>query len=427
MSETGFGLTAVKLDSPIASALVVAGALLILAGAVWAAKWGLANTAAIRADVKEVGVFTASLAPDDPQTHFTAAKLLEKSFSPEDFQKALVEYERAAALAPENYNLWLELGLARERNGDPGGAEAAMRRALELAPHYSRVQWALGNTLVREERIDEGFALIRSAVAGDPAYTDPAAATAWQILDGDLARVREVLGNSPRLDAALALILAKQKRYDDAIAVWDEIETGQKSDDLKDAGKSLLAQFSDAKRYRDVARLTADLSGSGGAALGQINNSGFEQEVKAKNAGAFEWQIAEGDQPQIAPTSGQKHSGSNSLVLLFNTQDAKDFRPISQLVAVDPGAKYQFEIYYRADLKTAAEFKWEIADAATGKAIAQTGAAAPRSEWAPLTAAFTAPADVDGVVIRLVRENCSVVCPVSGNLWFDDARLVALK
>jgi len=416
-------LKTVRIDSAPKLAAVGAAAVFVVIAAIWSAKWGLANTAALRADLKEVAVYTAELAPDDPQTHFTAAKLLEKSFDPGDFEKAISEYERSVALAPNNYNLWLELGHVRERNGDPEGAERAMRRALELAPNYSRVQWALGNSLVRQGRTDEGFSLIRAAVAGDSTFTDPAAVTAWQILDGDLGRVRTLLGDSPRLNASLALILAKQKRYDEALEVWNAIPAAEKSADLKETGKSLLGQFSQAKRYREMARLTADLAGDGDAKIGQITNGGFEDGLRATNAGTFDWQIADGPQPQIAPTSGQKHSGSNSLVLIFNSQDAKDFRSVSQTLAVEPGKAYNFEIFYRSDLKASASFKWEIADAATGKALARTDAVVNRSEWSPLSVKFTVPSATDGIIVRLVRENCSVVCPVNGNIWFDDAQL----
>ena len=307
-------LKTVRIDSaPKLTAIAVAAVFIVFA-AFWSAKWGLANTAALRADVKEVAVYTTELAPDDPQTHFTAAILLEKSFDPGDFQRALTEYERATALAPNNYNLWLELGHARERNGDSEGAGNAMRRALDLALNYSRVQWALGNTLVRQERIEEGFALIRKAVAGDPTFTDPAAITAWQILDGNLGLVRNLLGDSPRLNASLALILAKQKRFDESLAVWNAIHPAEKSSDLKETGKSLLEQFSQAKRYRDMAQMTAELAGSGDATIGQLTNGGFEEGLRASGSAP-----SNGRSPTARSPRSPRQAGKNTRAITVSS------------------------------------------------------------------------------------------------------------
>lgn len=419
-------LKTIGIDSAAKKAVVIAGAVVVVLSAFWPLKWGLANSAALRSDVKEISEYTAQVAPDDPQTHFAAAVLLEKSFAPGDVEKSLAEYEKAAALSPDNYLLWLALGQARSRSGDEEGAERAFRRSLELAPNYARVHWALGNLLVRRERADEGFEHIRTAVASDSTYTDPAANTAWQIFDGDVALVRRALGDSPRLNASLAVILAKQQRFDEALAIWNALPPAEKSSNLSETGKTLVSLLSEAKRFRDLARVSAEISGTAaGDPVGHISNGGFEESIKTQNAGTFEWQIGGGLQPQIAPTSGQKHTGTNSLVLIFNTTQSADFRPVSQTVAVEPGKSYEFEVFYRSDLKTSALFKWEIADAVAGRVLTQTETAANKSDWAPLRARFTLPASTDGIIVRLARENCGIVCPVAGNLWFDDASLKA--
>ena len=157
-----------KIDTAWKKAILAAvGGLCIFAS--WSfTKWGMASSAAVRAEDADVAEFVTGLAPDDPQTHYSAAVLLEKSFERGDVQKSLNELETATGLAPENYLFWLDLGRARERSGDTEGAERALRRALDLAPNYARVQWALGNALLRQGRVDEAFAEIQKAVAGDP-------------------------------------------------------------------------------------------------------------------------------------------------------------------------------------------------------------------------------------------------------------------
>lgn len=385
----------------------------------------MANSAAARNDDAAVAVVLTDLAPDDPQTHYAAAVLLEKSFDQADIRKALNELEIATALAPENYLFWLDLGRARERGGNAEGAERALRRALELAPNYSRVQWALGNALLRQGRIEEAFEEIKKAVAGDPAaFANPAAATAWQFFDGDIAAIRRAVGDSPRFESALAGLLAREKRFDQAMEIWRGLSPEEKKVSSRETGTMLAGKMLEEKKFRYAREVLADLEDKDtDPQIGQITNGGFESAVKPEGAGPFEWQISSGLKPQIVLSNGQKHGGSNSFLLIFNSGDGKDFRTVSQLVTVEPGASYEFEVFYHSDLKTSAAFKWEVADAAAGKQIAVSDAIANKAEWSPLRVKFTSPIASDGIVIRFIREGCGQVCPVAGSLWFDDVTL----
>jgi hypothetical protein len=369
-------------------------------------------------------MYLTELAPDDPQTHHAAAVQLEKSFDPGDIEKALRQYEITAALAPENYQFWLDLGRARDRSGDAEGAERALRRALDLAPHYSRVQWALGNNLLRQGRIEEAFAEIRKAVAGDPAFAGPAAAAAWQFFDGDLARIRNAMGASSQFDAALVALLTRENRFDQAMELWRSIGPDDKKTSLKETGQAILAKLIEGKRFRDAAIVSAEINEA--RAIGQVTNGGFESAVKPDGAEIFEWQIGAGLQPQIVLNNSQKHGGSNSLLLIFNANDAKEFRSVSQTVAVEPSRSYELEVFYRSDLKTSAVFKWQVVDAG-GTQIAMTEPVALKADWTRLSTRFTVPANSDGVVIRLMREGCGQVCAISGSLWFDDVAIKVLE
>lgn len=411
-----------KIDSAAKRTILIAAAVVCVAGAFFFAKWGFGNTIASRAEFIEVAELAADLAPDDPQTHYTAAVLYERTFNPGDLESSLAEYETAAGLAPHNYLYWLELGRARERSGDREGAEGALRYALRHAPNYSRIHWALGNALLRQGRTGEAFAAIRQAVSDDPSYTNAAAQTAWQIFDGDLEQLRAAIGDSTRLNAALATLLASDKRFEEATAVWQSLDTQERNSSATETGEVLLRQLLDAKKFR----LALSIALENGNGVGQIANGGFEGEVKMQKAGVFEWQIADGVSPQVAFSDTQKHAGSRSLVIAFGTNN-KDFRQISQTVAVEPGRAYEMELFYRADLKTAAKFKWEAVSATDGTVLGATDAILNSSDWSPAKVRFRMPENSDGVILRLVRENCSPpACAVSGNVWFDDFSLKTL-
>lgn len=367
------------------------------------------------------------LAPKDPQTHYALAVLSEKTFASEDLAQSLAEYERAVALAPHDYRLWLALGRVRERRGDAAGAELALRKALELAPNYAQVQWTLGNALLRNGKTAEAFAEITKAAETEPNFRTAAINTAWQIFDGDIAAVRRHLGGSININFALVSFLAKQKRLAEAVQIWNELPLENKKTVYKADGEQLFAEILAAKKYREallVQQSINDKPETANYALGKIYNGDFETPLPREKSGFFDWQIADGAQPQIGPNNDQKHGGATSLFFIFNSFDGRDFRQVSQTVAVESGKKYAFEFFYKSELKTSATFRWEIADASDGKVLGVVNPITGTADWTSAGAEFTTAAATEAVVFRLVREACkSSLCPISGKVWFDDFQL----
>ena len=414
----------IKIDSVWKKAALAAIAVICVVAAGIYTKWGLAATAADRTADVEGAIFLTQLAPDDPQIHYLTAFLLEKRYGPGDDVRSLQEYETATALSPTNYLMWLELGRARERSGDPTRSELALRKALELAPNYARVQWALGNNLLRQGRTEEAFAEINKAVNADPAtYSGPAIVSGRQFLGDDVAEIQRRIAGPIEFKAALTSMLIGEKRFDEAMALWNTFPVEQKRTKMRDTGNSLLNHLLEVKKFREAAALTGELAEGDPPLVGQINNGGFESAVKPTGAGVFEWNISPGLLPQIVLSSGQKHSGNASLLIVFNTKDGKDFRTVSQVIAVEPNKSYELQMFVRFDLKTSAVFKWEVLDASDGHQLAVSDAFANGANWVPIILKFKTPATADGIVIRLARENCGQICAVNGTIGIDDVSL----
>ncbi len=420
-------LKIIKCKPRLARILLIAAAILCVAAAWFFIKWNFANVVASRLDIKKVELkpvadWLIEMAPSDPQTHFSAARLFEKTFDAQDLARSLNEYEMAVALGPNDFMTWVDLGKARNLNGDADGALAAYKHALELAPNYAAVQWIYGNTLIRNGETDAGFPLIAKAAASNSDYAQPAALTALQIFEGDIDAVRRGLGDTDVTNTALATVLAGQGHFDDAFNAWSKLSAFD-SPKTKRVGETLIEKFAAAKRFRLAARVTAAVSSieAEKPVIGQIANGGFENGVKMRNAGLFEWLIAEGAQPEIGLSEGQTRDGKYCLLLMFRTFETAAFRTVSQTAAVVPGAEYEFEVYYRSDVKTSASLKWEIVDAMTTVPLAGMPPMTPADEWSSLNIRFKVPADSDGIIVRLVREGCSgPSCPVNGSLWLDN-------
>ena len=417
------------LTAPIRHVVGATASVALAIGCVLVIIWAFAHTLARNSDVGDsdaikASEFAVSLSPSDPLARFRYASDLEKTFDPAAISRSLKEYEAAVAVGPHSFTLWLALGQARERDGDRPAAEAAYRRALELAPNYARTKWALGNNLVRQGRTDEGVALIRGAVDQDPAFAAPAVIAAMQAFDGDVRRSSEILGPSPIARAELAKYLVNAGRFDEGLAVWTsaKFDAGAK---IGDVGLAIRGKLVEAKRYRDAARISASLEAdeSRRPEIGAITNGGFEIGVAAQNADLFDWQIGQ-PYPIYGLSESQPKEGRYSLLVRFTSASKLEMATVSRTVAVEPGAAYDLSFAYRSDLNTRAEFRWEVLSAADGTRIAITDPIANKSEWADMRIKFTVPANSDGITIRLVREKCdSAACTISGNLWFDDFRL----
>lgn len=399
--------------------------LIILAILFIFAKWCFGNSIATQTPQKEVAEFAVSLAPSDPQGHYTLAVLNEKTFLPEDLEKSIAEYEMATALSPHDYRLWLALGNARGRVSNADGAEAAFKKALELAPNYAQIHWAFGNFLLRQGRTQEAFEEISKAAETNETFLKPAVSTAWQVFEGNLSEIKKTFGNSPALNSMIVASLAQEKRYDEALEIWNTFSDEDKKTRFKEDGKTLFGQMIAAKKYRDSLEIFNQISAAGGEtfAAEQIANRGFEKDVKTKDASVFDWQLGDALQPQVGFDENQKSEGGRSLVVLFNSSDGRDFRNLSQTVVVQSGKSYELSFSYRSELKTAATFRWQILDVA-GNVIAETKDLSDKTDWTKINLSFKTPADAEAVTVSLARVKCTQgICPIVGRIWFDDFQL----
>ncbi len=413
----------INLQSQRSRVVVYACLVVSLVIAIFMAKWCFANAVSIQNPDKQAADLAVSLGPGDPQTHYAAAVMYERSFDPNDLDRSLAEYETVAALSPDNYLSWLELARARDRRGDQAGAEAAYLRTLALAPNYADIKWAYGNSLVRAGRVDEGFALIRVASAAKPELAPIAVETALALSGNDLQKVRDMLGNTGGVNLAIAKNALSKKDLVAAAAAWSLIPDDEQNTIDREDGRNLYSQLASAKKFRLAAQVVNDIvdTGTGGPQTGSISDGGFEMLVRPDPT-IFDWLIATGAGQQIGLSDERTTAGKYSLYMIFDTMQAIEFRQVSQTVAVEPGVSYSLTGSCRSELKGG--LAWEIVDAADSKPLGRTQAMETAADWKTFRANFTVPTTTDGVIVRLVRDGCSAaICAISGKVWFDDLKL----
>ncbi|HEV2706430.1 MAG TPA: tetratricopeptide repeat protein [Pyrinomonadaceae bacterium] len=416
--------------------LLVVPLVAALAGAWVGLRWCIANTMAEFAPDVTTAEAAARLAPSDPQTHLRLARYKRTSFLPQDRPEALAHYREAARLAPNDYLLWTEYGRALWEAGESEESLRVLGRAVELAPNYAWPRWHLGNTLLREGRFEEAFAELRRAADADPSLRPQVFNMAWQVSGGELQRVTAIVGNTPTMRAQLTQYLIGAKLLDDASAAWAGLSTEDKRAQVE-TGRLLVRALFEAKRYREALSAQRELkeAGAPSASPEKIFNGGFEAEIPPLGADFFDWQVspvvpASFAQIAIDPRGG--HQG-RALRITFNATASFDFRNVSQLVVVEPHARYRLSFYVRGEnLKSASTLLVEVADAAAGEVSRQTlASSAPvspeTSAWQQVTVEFTTP-QTQAVIIRLARAVCpDPQCPIFGKVWYDDFDLQRLS
>ena len=364
----------------------------------------------------------ARLAPHDPFTHLMLARLNQVSFEPEGVPRALQEYERAAALAPNDFLIWMEAGRARAALGDMEGGVAALRRAAELAPNYTQPRWHLGNGLLRAGRVEEAFAELRRAADSDPLLRPQVFNLAWQVYGPDLSRVVDAVGKTAESRAQLVGVLAGRGSLEDAQAVWDGLGPDARRGQGGAADALARALYAKGQYRRALAVLSE--GGFGGLSVGQLTDGGFETEIAPGGRSLFGWNVTQQAGSQVAIDARGARGGRRALRVAFGASGQVDFRNVVQVVAVEPGARYRLSYFYKTDeLRSTATLAVTVSEGET-----QLAASAPApqgtQDWQPASFEFTAGPKTEAVLVRLVRVPCAEgVCPIYGKIWYDDFNL----
>lgn len=357
-----------------------------------------------------------------PEAHYVRAGLLADAGARAE---ALEEYERAVALRPRDYALWLELGRAREQAHETDGAIAAFREAVRLAPFYAVPRWQLGNTLFRAGRLDEAFAELRRAVDGNPKLLPQALELAQAAFKGDAQAVEQAIQpRTPALHLGLARFFVRQGKMNEAIAQFRAAGTASNEE-----RRSLLAELLAAKRFAEAYEVWASgrsstlAVDSSGNAL--VMNGGFEEAVTLNEPG-FGWQLPQ-NMPtlQAAQDTANPRADAQSLRLVWNGNADPSSPVLSQLLLVEPAARYQLRFAARTENLVSGGLPIVVMTDAVSNDARVLGAAVTlpqgTNSWQDYSIEFTTASATTAVLLSVRRQNCSnPLCPIFGRVWLDD-------
>jgi tetratricopeptide (TPR) repeat protein len=371
---------------------------------------------AARAGAREAADAAVALTPSDPEAMYARANLLADAG---EYTSASRAYEEAISLRRRDYVLWAELGRAREESGDSEGALAALREAVELAPSYARPRWLLGNALLRAGRREEAYDELRRAADSDPRLYPNLIQTFWYASGRDpSALVRDARPRTAEQTLAVVTFLVKSGAAGEGLKALRA--SGAKL--TPEARRALVSELVSVESFKEAYGVWSEGRGQG---AGSFDDGGFEAEAHADEL--FGWRFARDVQSvRFSLDSDTPREGSRSLKVEYAGASDPNAAAVSQLVAVEPGARYRLTFSARAkDLVTGGPPFVEVASASKGGGtLATLPTLSPEmTEWRDFSAEFTAPA-AGAVRVALKRQPCaSSPCPAFGSAWLDAFKL----
>lgn len=363
------------------------------------------------------------MAPGDPFVNWLVATTDNDSFIPEKAVASVKNFENVVRLAPYDYRWWIELGRVREQTDDSVGSEKALKRAIELAPSYAFPRWQLGNFYLRQGRNDEAFGELKLAAQNNAIYREQVFYTVWDFFNEDKEQLERIVGNSPQVQATLARFYATHEQPDAAVRTWESLTPEQKEENRL-IGLLIMQVLFEHKNFRASLHFVREMGHEPQAEMEKIQNGGFEAPVKTAGPKDiyFDWILVDKDKLSVKLDSGQKHEGKASLRLNFNSLTVPVFANVSQIVALEPGVRYSLTFWVRTEnLRSAGPPMVEVSGINDPRSF---GASPPfttgTNDWQQMRIDFTVPNDVDGAVVRTVRQYCGDNCPVVGTVWYDD-------
>lgn len=330
--------------------------------------------------------------------------------------------EQALRFRPQDHHSWLSLGEMRKRRAELAAAEAALRRAVNLAPNYSQPNYALGLTLLQLERPVEAFQYFRIAAQGDRAMYPEIIKLAAITFSDDPQKIEATIGtDTTYAKKAIAEYFIENSIMTDSTAAFlteGSLNRGEKF--------VFVEKLIDARNF-GLAREVwlSNLADHGSVADQTLFDGGFENLTDA-NQGAFGWQF-EDDLPfmTFAVSETDVFSGKWALSVRLDGNVELYTRLVSQLVLVSPNTEYQLRFAYKSrEVVSAGLPKIIISDATSNEMLGRSEALGVTGEnWVEIKIDFVTQNE-HAIYLSLQRDQCSQnPCLIFGHFVFDNFSL----
>jgi hypothetical protein len=339
-----------------------------------------------------------------------------------DASASVTHFQAAVQRNPYDAFCWLHLANAYYVLGNFDARDAAIGRALAVAPKMPQVLWQVANFNFIRGQMHEALHQLQLSMHYDDATIDEGVRLAWRATqDADLI-LAEAL--PPDLEPHMIFLRMQLARNDvvHALRVWSAANklgipiTLNRAAPLFNYLVDHQLGTEAAAAWEQFTSSQPSYSSYKSTAKNQLVDGGFEQDILN---GGLDWRYDQQPFARVDIDNDVAHSGSRSLSVSYSgtAGDAGIWQPIP----VKPNTSYQFTAWTRSDLAGVHGPRLALAPADRAPVLLLDEISG-QSDWHRTTGEFTVGLDTHLLYLRLSRPITST--QLRGRLWLDDLTLV---
>lgn len=373
----------------------------------------------------------ARLEPRDFLNWLLLGRYWQYNLEEPDTARALQAYNMALSLNPRSADLWSDVGLAYETEENVPAARDAFLHAKSAYPLSAEIAWRYANFLLRQGDLDAAFLEMRRAVQTEPKRGAEAlsrALSAEPNIDLVLDRVLPSVS-----DAYTGAIFdqVSEGHTANAVLVWNRLAALHPKLPLQTYTYYLVMALLREKQVAEAQRVwkqAADFAGYSnlpGPADSLLWDGGFESGVFGAG---FAWALPGGLQDvQFSFDTREKHSGSQSLRLLFNGRHNLGLNGPCAEVSVQPSTDYHFAAWVKTlSITTEQGIRFQLRPVGTqDNATVQTSDLRGTQPWTNIATSWTSGKNLQEMQVCVARlPSQEFDDKIQGIAWVDDVSLV---
>lgn len=369
------------------------------------------------------------LEPSNPRNWYLLGRFYLYDFEQPNPDAALHALLVARSLDPASAETLLDLATNYDEAGKTAQARAAYLEAKRVYPLSAEVLWRYGNFLLRNNEIEAAFPEIRRAVELDPKRGAEAFSRCHRV-DPDINEVLEKV-IPPVLATHLDIVfgLASEGQLDAALLVWQRAKTLQGKLTLLDV-YPLANGLIEARRTKDAVQFWQEATAKMAAPIPPdppgsiIWDGGFESGVFGVG---YAWRFPSPSKGVLIKIdASEKHSGAQSLQVMFTANSNVFFADLCHWIPVQPNTSYLFSAWVKTKSLTSDQgIRFVIYGSADGKmTAASTDEIHGDEPWTNLTLAWTSSSDITATRVCAARSQSDQPNgQIAGIAWIDDVSM----